>query len=114
MPSMHGKAHEIRKGLLRNLKSFGGASDSMRAAVYPSGIPGTQISKGRMPQEDRDDLNRSIVVYVVYSYATPIAWVTDSGVVVNPQTSYSPTTSRHQTHCRVHLAMSKQRVEGQV
>ncbi|MFI5840562.1 hypothetical protein ACIA8K_12720 [Catenuloplanes sp. NPDC051500] len=35
-------------------------------------------------------------VYVVYSYETPIAWVTASRKRVIPDTKYSMTTSRHQ------------------
>jgi hypothetical protein len=34
-------------------------------------------------------------VYVVYSYDTPIAWVTKSGREVKPSAKYSATTSKH-------------------
>ena len=35
-------------------------------------------------------------IYVVYSYQTPIAWVTKSGTEVHPPVRYSVTTSKHQ------------------
>lgn len=35
--------------------------------------------------------------YVVYSYATPIAWHTEDGWVI-PDIKYSATTSHHQGH----------------
>jgi len=38
-------------------------------------------------------------LYVVYSYATPIAWITSSGSHHAPDVKYSPTTSGHQTMC---------------
>lgn len=34
--------------------------------------------------------------YVIYSYATPIAAVTDKNVLVMPDEKYSVTTSKHQ------------------
>ena len=34
--------------------------------------------------------------YVIYSYATPIAAVTDKNVLVMPDVKYSATTSKHQ------------------
>lgn len=34
--------------------------------------------------------------YVIYSYATPIAAVTDKNVLVMPDRKYSVTTSKHQ------------------
>lgn len=39
----------------------------------------------------------------VYSYGTPIAWVTVHGTVVIPDESYSVTTSGHQGLCRAYL-----------
>ncbi|MEV4642754.1 hypothetical protein AB0J80_35965 [Actinoplanes sp. NPDC049548] len=43
-------------------------------------------------------------VYVVSSYGTPIAWVTQGGDVVIPEVTYSPTTTRHQKIARRALA----------
>lgn len=44
--------------------------------------------------------------YVVFSYATPIAWVRRDGVVVIPDVKYSATTSRGQHLCRIYLPIS--------
>lgn len=38
--------------------------------------------------------------YVIYSYATPIAWIDDVGLVVMPHNSHSNTTGKHQNHVR--------------
>ena len=40
--------------------------------------------------------------YVVYSYATPIAWAYGTTVVV-PDVRYSPTTSKQQTRVKISL-----------
>lgn len=112
--ALHGKAHEARKDALRNLRPFGDPHrDGIHASAFPAGVQGATLSLGRMT-EDRAEFAQSIVVYVVWSYQTPIAWVTDSGVVVNSMERYSPTTTGHQSACRQHLAMDKQRVEGQI
>lgn len=114
MSSHHGAAHEVRKSNLRNLRSFGDPHrDGMHASAFPAGVQGITLSLGRMT-EDRAEFARSIVVYVVWSYQTPIAWVTDGGVVVNSMERYSPTTSKHQSTCRQHLGMERTRVDGQV
>ena len=44
------------------------------------------------------------VVYVVYSYSTPIAWFTKRGEWVVPSEKYSHTTSRHQSIVRQGVA----------
>ena len=41
--------------------------------------------------------------YVVYSYATPIAWIDCDGYVVIPDVKYSATTSHGQGLCRTYL-----------
>jgi hypothetical protein len=50
---------------------------------------------GRMEGDDFDRYRADDVAYTVYSYATPIAWVTRSGQVRISRTSYSPTTRQH-------------------
>lgn len=52
---------------------------------------------GRLPREHVESFQRS--TYAVFSYATPIAWVTD-GVWTIPTARYSVTTSRHQSAAR--------------
>lgn len=44
------------------------------------------------------------VQYVVYSYATPIAWLTESGVWVLPDVKYSVSTSKHMGRLRPAIA----------
>lgn len=50
---------------------------------------------GDMLDQFRRDVNAGTVDYVVYSYATPMAWHTPFGWEVN-RNKYSVTTSRHQ------------------
>lgn len=52
---------------------------------------------GRLPREHVESFQRA--TYAVFSYATPIAWVTDGRWVI-PGTRYSLTTSRHQSTAR--------------
>lgn len=74
---------------------------AMRAHGFPLG------STGRLPAEwvdvYRSDREKPGISYVVYSYATPIAWVREDGETVIPDVGYSVTTSRHQTLCRAWL-----------
>lgn len=42
-------------------------------------------------------------LYVVYSYSTPIAWVTGFGEIEIPDHKYSVTTTHHQNMCRAWL-----------
>ncbi|NRQ38793.1 hypothetical protein HII36_44270 [Nonomuraea sp. NN258] len=60
---------------------------------------------GRMPGEwaERYRADADRTVYMVRSYATPIAWVRDDGHVVIPDHNYSATTTRHQRLCRAWL-----------
>jgi hypothetical protein len=55
---------------------------------------------GRLPSEYvkelRSALDNQDVIYIVYSYATPIAWVLKDGTEVKPPVKYSVTTSKHQ------------------
>ncbi len=80
--------------LLSREADFERSSISGRKATKDS-----QPRQGEMPAYAYRDLTESIrhgqVHYVVSSYATPIAWVTDNGVVL-PDVTYSTTTSVHQ------------------
>lgn len=61
---------------------------------------------GRLPRQYRDSV--SDATYVVYSYATPIAWVDFWGEVVIPAETYSRTTScRHQPVARRGMSQLK-------
>lgn len=60
-------------------------------------------TKGDLPHEWREQLNRDRPTYVVYSYGTPIAWVANRNggkVAVIPLVRYSSSTSRHQNIAR--------------
>lgn len=79
---------------------------------------------GILPAEYAHAFNavHEFIDYVVYSYATPIAWhVWNPGITgvsdpesywVMPDTRYSVTTSRHQTKIRVALAESGEDVRA--
>lgn len=58
---------------------------------------------GRLPYEYRDSVK--IARTVVYSYSTPIAWVTEDGEIICPDLRYSVTTSNHQNLARAWLAL---------
>lgn len=48
----------------------------------------------------RRDLQTYGTLYVVYSYATPIAWGPVGGPLYVPDAHYSATTTKHQNICR--------------
>lgn len=96
-------------GHLANLRSFAG--NAMRGVVTPS-----YAEQGQLPTADYVALSGAIVAgtvaYLVYSYATPIAWVlrkpgepggAPSDIVVSPDVRYSQTTSSHQASARAWL-----------
>lgn len=58
---------------------------------------------GQLPYFYRDSFWRC--VYAVYSYSTPIAWLTSDGVWIAPAVKYSVSTSRHQG--RIFTAISE-------
>ena len=67
---------------------------------------------GRLPVEFRDSFWADITspdAFVVYSYATPIAWFANGEWVV-PQAKYSVTTSRHLSATRVNWNSCRQLV----
>ncbi len=72
-----------------------------------SGLALTAITgKGGTGRMEDDDLTRyraDDVAYTVYSYATPIAWVTNTGQVRISRATYSVTTRQHIGICRVAL-----------
>lgn len=73
-------------------------------------VRGTEryVGSGRLAPEYRAEIMAALdagrLVYVVYSYATPIAWVETSAqgtpVWIMPQTKYSATTTNHQSMVR--------------
>jgi hypothetical protein len=63
----------------------------------PHGETFTAWESGRLAQQHVDSFRAS--TFAVYSYSTPIAWVTDGRWVI-PSDRYSLTTSRHQSAAR--------------
>lgn len=59
---------------------------------------------GRAAELYLADATAGELAYVVYSYATPIAWYTKRGAWVVPEEKYSSTTSRHQSVVRQGVA----------
>lgn len=91
-------------GHLAHLRSFTG--NAMRGVVTPS-----YAEQGQLPSADYVALSAAIiagqVAYLVYSYATPIAWVLrapgEPDTVVSPGVRYSQTTGSHQASARAWL-----------
>jgi hypothetical protein len=92
----HGRTRDRVIDALKAVRPFK-TSGSLRGVEGREGF-------GRLPQQHIDQFQRDSVVYTVYSCATPIAWVTKSGLVRVPNVRYSVTTSPQQTMCRVYLA----------
>lgn len=63
---------------------------------------------GRLPAEYAQRFYDDAPTYVLFSYATPIAWRTDQGEWVVPDVKYSVTTGRHQSIARVGIRKSGQ------
>jgi hypothetical protein len=61
---------------------------------------GRTVDTGHLPREWVQRLRSKPVTYVVFSYATPIAWVHEDGEVVIPDVKYSVSTSQHQGAAR--------------
>lgn len=62
-------------------------------AGYPTDHPEFPYSTGWMDAEERRDYLDSEIVYVVFSYATPVAWVYADGRRYITNRKYSLTTS---------------------
>lgn len=110
-------------GHLARLEDFVGSS--IRGVRSPEYVE----TLGDLPQSAIHDLTRDMhrsgdderVVYVVYSYKTPIAWVLgkvnehgqltrggdDRSVVVIPDVFYSKSTTKHQDMCRAWLGAQR-------
>ena len=73
-------------------------SGALSGEPYPLLVGG-----GRLPHEWASRIDRP--VYVVRSYATPIAWQNRNGEWIVPGTKYSPTTSKHQGTVRHALTL---------
>lgn len=56
---------------------------------------------GELPFEYVEKFNAELPTYVVFSYATPIAWWSAAHGWTIPAVKYSATTSRHQSTARI-------------
>ena len=87
-------------GKIAKMEAFDGNSMCGR-----KNLDGGYMSNGRIYGDAavlwRIDETAARIRYVVYSYATPIAWVRDNGEWVVPAEKYSATTSRHQSIVRM-------------
>ncbi|MFC5833272.1 hypothetical protein [Nonomuraea insulae] len=93
----------------RSSSRFPGLHLAQRAAFRTSGglsaVCRAPEETGRLPAEWAERYRADVprIVYVVLSYATPIAWVRDDNRVIIPDCCYSLTTTRHQRLCRTWL-----------
>lgn len=86
------------EGAIRERKVFAAGSMSGRWVHQ-----GEFISMGQLPGILNNHLNVTIEesdVYVVFSYDTPIAWLSESEGIRIPDAKYSVTTSKHQAIAR--------------
>ena len=89
--STNGAGRKILSHALRNLIPFktGGSLAGHKEWHDP----------GRLTGDDLERFNRDYLTgfsYIVTSYATPIAWVTDTGEIYRVGQKFSVTTSKHQ------------------
>lgn len=78
--------------LIAKREAFEG--NSMKAEVHPA-----VVFAGKLNDSERAVLNAENpydIVYVVYSYETPIAWVRRDGSTYTVKQRFSVTTSKHQ------------------
>ena len=78
---------------IAELKPFCARTPNPRDGLW--GDKGPAACTGSLPVEYHDEL--AFATYVVYSYDTPIGWVTRDGRYVVPAQRYSQTTGKHQS-----------------
>lgn len=64
---------------------------------------GQSLSLGSMPSVWQPVYDNAKVIYTVFSYHTPIAWLDSDGNWTVPAVTYSMTTSQHQSKLRAAL-----------
>lgn len=80
--------------LIERRRDFKTHSDNFRGETHK---PGDYVFTGRLSGKHSETLSQAD--YIVFSYATPIAWHLPDGWVVPPVT-YSVSTARHQSIAR--------------
>lgn len=77
---------------IKNQRNFVVGQNFSGTAMNPDQRP----DLGRLPSAWVIRLNQDRARYAVYSYGTPIAWLTENGTAVIPDVKYSATTGKHQ------------------
>lgn len=82
---------------LRNVPTYWAKREAFQCNKSLRGQAWTDGS-GQLPAAYAEAFHamRESIAFVVYSYATPIAWVLTDGTEIRPAVKYSVTTSRHQ------------------
>jgi hypothetical protein len=80
--------------LIAARKPFKG--NSMWADGFEKGFAFGSTGRLSTDEADRFWADHKAIVYIVYSYGTPIAWVLDDGTTYKVAQKFSVTTSRHQ------------------
>lgn len=93
---IHGKQYGFVRDCLMGEDEYKGGS-ALRITHTPLG------TFGRLPRDWHDRFYHDDPRTIVYSYATPIGWVSSDGRVVVPDERYSSTTSSHQSLVRAWL-----------
>lgn len=89
----HGTNAHAHRALAVTLSHNGTAWKNANGTLR--GEAGGATVTGQLPREFAEEAHAA--TYVIYSYATPIAWQDRSGRWVVPMVRYSVTTSRHQS-----------------
>jgi hypothetical protein len=79
---------------IKNRQEFRNSSRPVDGASPWSGRPGGADSLGYLPHRYHDSARSAL--YVVYSYATPIGWITREGETRVPDVGYTTTTGQQQ------------------
>lgn len=90
---IHGAGRDKLDHALRNLEAFQ-TGGSFRAEETSCAYTYGELNQTECAKLKADNGN---LRYVVYSYATPIAWVTKDNRVYRVAQKFSVTTSRHQS-----------------
>lgn len=94
----HGKARQDTIAALECHEAFKRSGFGMWA------MKGKGTSTGWMsPELAAQYRSTEDITYTVYSYQTPIAWVTDNGTVTISPDGYSPTTRNHRSLAACYL-----------
>ena len=94
------------KDILEKGEEFRNTTNKFRGAVWTHNV---MPSTGQMDSSDRVTMERDLlhygIKYIVWSYATPIAWLRGDGAWYSPEAGYSATTkAKHLSRLRPAIA----------